>query len=129
MLDHSFTEAKPPDKLHVVTQPSTTQRLVGFDQKPSFSSIVQPVKKPWSRSWQDTTGPVQQPDVSSWLKPLAFYAEPLAPLRQRDEQALEDVFDDQQIDDILADVCMRLRQLYPEPCWEDGPFDFLQGYI
>ena len=123
MPDHSFPEAKPPNGLH-----SVAQSLVGFDQKPSFSSLVQPVQEPWNSSWQDIRR-IHQPEINSLLRPLTFHAEPLAPLRQRDEQALEDVFDDGQVEEILADVCLRLKQLYPEPCWEDTPFDFLQGYV
>ncbi|MEL6334454.1 MAG: hypothetical protein AAFX51_12935 [Cyanobacteria bacterium J06636_28] len=53
----------------------------------------------------------------------------MAPLRQRDEQALEDMFDDDKIEDIVSDICIRLKQLCPEPCWEDDSFDFLKGYI
>ncbi|MBE9065412.1 hypothetical protein IQ260_01960 [Leptolyngbya cf. ectocarpi LEGE 11479] len=63
------------------------------------------------------------------MSPLTFHAEPLAPLRQRDEQALEDVFEDTQVEDIIADICTRLKQLHPEPCWDDDPFNFLSGYL
>ncbi|MBT9315216.1 hypothetical protein IXB50_07240 [Leptothoe spongobia TAU-MAC 1115] len=63
------------------------------------------------------------------MSPLTFHAEPLAPLRQRDQQALEEIFDDTQVEDIVADICMRLKQLCPEPCWDDDPFEFLKGYV
>jgi hypothetical protein len=124
MPDHSFPEVKPPGGF-----PLAAQSVVGFDQKPSFSSLVKPAQEPWnSSSWQALRH-IHQPDVNSLLRPLTFHAEPLAPLRQRDEQALDDVFDDIQIEEMLADVYLRLKQLYPEPCWDDNSFDFLQGYL
>ena len=124
MPDHRFPEAKPPSGLN-----SGAQNLIKLDQKPGFSSLVKPVQEPWSHPWYKDTQSSHQPGVSSLLKPLTLHAEPLAPLRQRDEHALEEIFDDIQVGEILADVCLRLRQLYPEPCWEDDPFDFLQGYV
>lgn len=125
MPDHSFPQAKPPDGSH-----STAQSFISINQNRSLSSLVKPVQGPWSRSWQSGLyNNCPQPEINALLRPLMFHAEPLAPLRQRDEQALEDFFDDTEIEDILTDVCLRLKQLYPEPCWEDNPFDFLQGYV
>lgn len=123
MPDHSFSKAKPSDSFH-----PTAQSLISINQNPSFPSLVKPVQEPWGRSWQSGSYN-SQPELNALLRPLMFHAEPLAPLRQRDERALEDIFDDTEIEDVLTDVCLRLRQLYPEPCWEDDPFDFLQGYM
>ena len=117
MPDHSFPEANPPKGFH-----SVVQTLV--EQKSGFSPLLGPTQKPWNVPART----YKQPDMNTLLRPLVF-AEPLAPLRQRDEQALEEVFDDAQVEDMLADICSRLRQLYPEPCWEDDPFDFLQSYL
>ncbi|MEO0539506.1 MAG: hypothetical protein AAFZ80_01430 [Cyanobacteria bacterium P01_A01_bin.105] len=58
-----------------------------------------------------------------------LYAEPLAPLRDRDEVALNDVFQTEHIEDAVNDVQNRLSHLHPEPCWEDDPYDFLHGYV
>ena len=58
-----------------------------------------------------------------------LYAEPIAPLRDRDEIALTEIFTTDQIEDALNDVQDRLSHLYPEPCWEDDPYEFLHGYL
>lgn len=57
------------------------------------------------------------------------HAEPLAPLRQQDITALDELFDSSQIQDIALDIHRYLARLYPEPCWEDEPYEFLHGYI
>ena len=57
------------------------------------------------------------------------HASPLAPLRQRDASALNDFFEDDRIQDIALDIHRYLARTYPEPCWEDEPFEFLNGYI
>jgi len=58
-----------------------------------------------------------------------LYAEPLAPLRDRDETALTDIFTADHLEDAITDIQDRLNHLYPEPCWEDDPYDFLHGYL
>ena len=61
---------------------------------------------------------------------VAFHAEPLSPLRLRDDLALDELFGDgYEMEEVLGDICGRLGQLYPEPCWDDEPFNFLQGYL
>ncbi|MEO0348512.1 MAG: hypothetical protein AAF282_00510 [Cyanobacteria bacterium P01_A01_bin.15] len=99
---------------------------VGVQQRSSeISSFVEPTNASW-----ELTLRAYQPDLSSLLKkPVTFYAEPLAPLRAGDALALEEIFNDTQIDERLTDICIRLEQLYPEPCWEDEPYDFLKGYV
>ncbi|MEM1239308.1 MAG: hypothetical protein AAGI45_05655 [Cyanobacteria bacterium P01_H01_bin.26] len=89
------------------------------------SSFVDPTK-----ASRELTLRTYQPDLNSLLKKsVAFYAEPLAPLRAGDALALEAIFNDTQIDERLTDICIRLEQLHPEPCWEDEPYDFLKGYV
>lgn len=61
--------------------------------------------------------------------PLADHAAPLAPLRDRDQQALSDFFQRDDMREIEADVTQMLLQLWPEPCWEDDPFAFLQDFL
>ena len=63
------------------------------------------------------------------LQSVVTYAEPLAPLRPRDELALSTIFEHEKIVEIAQDVQSRLCALYPEPCWDDEPFDFLKGYL
>ena len=124
MPDYIDPEVKPPDGFHLVTQ-----ALVRFEQRNGFSSFVEPASEPLAHSWQNIRC-LHQPDVGSLLRPLTFHhADPITSLRSRDEKALEEIFDDEQLDEILADVYLRLKQLCPEPCWEDDPFDFLQDYV
>ena len=107
--------------------PSAVQTLVGGRQTPSFSS-AKSNQASWSATWTDK--PYEySPEVSSRLEVSLFHADPLAPLRQRDEQALEEIFDDTQMEEVFVDVCDRLKQLYPEPCWDEAPFEFLQEYL
>ncbi|MEM9265301.1 MAG: hypothetical protein AAGA46_07230 [Cyanobacteria bacterium P01_F01_bin.13] len=120
MPDYSFPEPNPPKGFN-----SAVRALIEVDQKPGFSAFSGPTQQPWR---VPSRGYNQPPEINSLLRPLVF-AEPLAPLRQRDEKALEEVFDDAQVEEIVTDICTRLRQLYPEPCWEDDPFEFLQGYL
>jgi hypothetical protein len=57
------------------------------------------------------------------------HASPLAPLRARDREALDELFDGDDLSDIALDVHRYLSRIYPEPCWEDEPYEFLNGYI
>lgn len=57
------------------------------------------------------------------------HASPLAPLRPRDSQALDNFFDSDRIQEITLDVHRYLARIYPEPCWEDEPYEFLKGFI
>lgn len=57
------------------------------------------------------------------------HASPVAPLREQDAQALDMFFDSEQIQEIVMDVHRYIAGVYPEPCWEDEPYDFLHGFI
>ncbi|MEM7062799.1 MAG: hypothetical protein AAF572_06515 [Cyanobacteria bacterium P01_B01_bin.77] len=107
---------------------STIPNLIGVEKKSSFSSFIDSNQEPWHHSWRGEQYEYQ-PESNLLPSTLAFHAEPLAPLRQRDEQALDEIFEDTQIEAMIADICNRLKQLYPEPCWDDDPFDFLSGYL
>lgn len=78
---------------------------------------------PASSNWQ-------RPGVGLSLKEAYdAYAAPLAPLRERDIQALDAMFDRNDMADIETDVIHNLLSLWPEPCWEDDPFEFLREYL
>ena len=95
---------------------------------PTFSALVKSDHAIWKDTW--VSKPQEYPyEVAPWLQSSTFHADPLEPLRQRDAQALEEMFDDVQMEEIFIDICDRLRQLYPEPCWDDDSFDFLQEYM
>ncbi|MEL6384022.1 MAG: hypothetical protein AAFQ89_16530 [Cyanobacteria bacterium J06626_18] len=57
------------------------------------------------------------------------HATPLAPLRDQDSEKLEALFEGEQIQDIVLDVHRYIARVYPEPCWEDEPYEFLHGLI
>lgn len=56
-------------------------------------------------------------------------ANPLAPLRDRDRQALGDIFAHDQMAAIEADILNRLSYLVPEPTWDVEPYEFLQEFL
>lgn len=60
---------------------------------------------------------------------LRNYAAPFVPLQERDEKAMEDLFERQDAEEIEANINKCLLWLWPEPCWEDDPFDFLSEYL
>lgn len=56
------------------------------------------------------------------------HASPLAPLRVRDSHALNEMFEHDRLQEITLDIHRYLARTYPEPCWEDDPYEFLNGY-
>ncbi|MGG6296614.1 hypothetical protein ACQ4M4_19660 [Leptolyngbya sp. AN02str] len=56
-------------------------------------------------------------------------AAPLMPLRDRDMHVLADWFHQPDIHAIEADILHNLEYLYPAPCWEDDPFEFLHEFL
>ncbi|NET34678.1 MAG: hypothetical protein F6K19_22065 [Cyanothece sp. SIO1E1] len=53
----------------------------------------------------------------------------LIPLRQTDAKVLSNMFERDDMPEIEADITYNLLLRWPEPCWEDDPFDFLQEYL
>ncbi|MFB2923181.1 MULTISPECIES: hypothetical protein [Aerosakkonema] len=53
----------------------------------------------------------------------------LTSLREGDTKALAALFDREDSDEIETDISKYLLLLWPEPCWEDNPFDFLREYL
>jgi|GEM_PF-1942486 len=57
------------------------------------------------------------------------HAAPLAPLRERDVDALANWFGRDDMGAIEADIAHCLLVLWPAPCWEDNPFGFLEEFM
>ena len=57
------------------------------------------------------------------------HAAPLTPMRERDLEALAEMFELQDDDEIEADIIQYLHLLCPEPCWEEDSFEFLREYL
>ncbi len=66
-----------------------------------------------------------------------YHGAPLASLKARDWQALDILFSVDDMEVVCTDVTSALHGLWPEPCWEDDPFerpdadtfDFLADYL
>jgi hypothetical protein len=57
------------------------------------------------------------------------FTSPLIPLTERDCKAMAELFDRGDCDEIENDINRKLQNIYPEPCWEDDPYDFLKEYL
>jgi hypothetical protein len=60
---------------------------------------------------------------------IPIHADPLSPLRERDLEAMQALFQLENIGEIEADVTQMLLKLWPEPCWEDSPLEFLKDFL
>lgn len=56
-------------------------------------------------------------------------AAPLSALKERDTQALAELFEDEEIEAIQADILLCLSFLSPAPCWDEQAFEFLQEFL
>lgn len=70
-----------------------------------------------SASTERSKASVSLPSNSQEL--LTDHAPPLMPLRTRDLQALVELFQQDEIEAIEADILHNLLQRYPEPHWDD----------
>lgn len=57
------------------------------------------------------------------------YSSPLSALRERDIHALVDIFAHEHLPEVEADIHQYLGRLYPEPCWEVEPYEFLKDLL
>lgn len=94
-----------------------------------FSLRVSMVKPPRRRSrlWLKTA----QPHFSepSNMEECSSYAAPLAPLHERDKTALSGFFERDDMEEIASDVKQTLAWLWPEPCWDEEPYEFLKEFL
>lgn len=125
---------------------STNREFLAPDE-PGFSPVIQDVLAPVSPRSTPYAGRAMTPTAKPTVKFTSgvlpenqrvmhtsrslkvSHASPLAPLRSRDREALDDFFDGDNASETALDVHRCLSRLYPEPCWEDEPYEFLNGYI
>jgi hypothetical protein len=50
-------------------------------------------------------------------------------MRERDLTALGSLFEREDIHDVETDIIRSLLTRWPEPCWDDDPFEFLQDFL
>lgn len=106
---------------------TTTQRLTSVSSK--FSGKVVPWK---TAAAPETVGLWRSPESgssSSFSDFVGSSAAPLAQLWERDIKALGGLFEREDMHDIETDVVRNLLARWPEPCWEDDPFDFLREFL
>ena len=106
---------------------TTTQRLNPVRSKLSGKVV------PWKTTPAPEAGGLwrsPEPDSSSTFSDfISSSAAPLAPLWERDIKALDVFFEREDMHDIETDVIRNLLARWPEPCWEDDPFDFLREFL
>ncbi len=86
----------------------------------------------WKSSPNESEQPAREAIAIAWAETLTdidSHAAPLAPLRDRDETALADLFERDDLDDIATDVITHLLWLWPEPCWDEDIFEFLGEFV
>ncbi|MCT7981719.1 hypothetical protein NG796_00270 [Laspinema sp. A4] len=106
-------------------------QLIEFSKKAAVS-------KP-SRTWRDflpsqiqTLADLNSPRSDFTAHSFDFFteaAEPLSALKERDTQALAELFEDEEIEAIQADVLLCLSFLSPAPCWDEQAFEFLKEFL
>lgn len=113
---------QPNDQFHPLAPTHRTGRTFSRDAIPGDEEELE--KFPTiSGSSKPAVLPRKLPDYSH------SFADPLAPLRDRDQAALQAFFELGNMYEIEADITRYLLLLWPEPCWEDDPFDFLQDFL
>lgn len=84
---------------------------------------------PPPRHWRHFLPSESEDIIPTGFSAVIMSAEPLSGLKERDNKALAELFEREDVEDINADIMGCLSFLYPAPCWEDDPFDFLEGYV
>ena len=79
-------------------------------------------ENPW-RNAPEVSRPRQTP------LPVWEHAAPLDPLRDRDLAELMNWFQREDMTELEQDVNYRLLLLFPEPCWEEADWLFLQELL
>lgn len=108
------------------------KRQEGYD--PFVRSLIrfstQVVEQPGYRRQRRKISRTPAPAIhGDWSPSLLGYSSPLSALRERDVHALVDIFADEHLPEVEADIHQYLGRLYPEPCWEVEPYEFLKDLL
>jgi hypothetical protein len=60
---------------------------------------------------------------------VGHYTESAVPLREQDLKVLRNWFNREEMFQIETDIMQNLLYLFPEPCWEEDPFEFLREFL
>lgn len=110
---------------------SSLSELIQFSTRALFRKAVQ-VTEDGSQVALGQTGWVTLKDSNADFKNAEIEtggAATLMPLRDRDLAVLAELFKQDQIEEIEADILYNLLQRCPEPCWEDDPMEFLKEFL
>lgn len=99
--------------------------LYGLREAATLKTLRQSRTRSWNSPYLTELADV---GIAESIDVLSFAA-PLSPLRERDLTALSKFFLRDDMLAIEADINQRLLSLLPEPCWEDGVFDFLKEFL
>lgn len=99
-------------------------KLVEFSKKAAASKQTRGLRRFFGKDIQrQESNPTPVRDRSSGA------AEPLSPLRERDNKALADLFERDDLDEIHTDVLDCLGLLHPPPCWDEESVDLLEEFV
>ncbi|WP_228055547.1 hypothetical protein [Lusitaniella coriacea] len=83
----------------------------------SYSARIEALKEEQPFSWRPKPQSPKSPNAQ------------LIPLTQKDLQVLDRLFDREDIEAINTDIFEILLILWPDPCWEDDPFEVYNNDI
>ena len=101
-------------------QDKALAELIRFSLQKSVAAIARQRSQCWLKTSQSQR---------SELVELASYASPLAPLNEQDKQALSGFFEQENIEEITTNLNHVLTWLWPEPCWDEEPHEFLKEFL
>lgn len=79
--------------------------------------------------WKHVKPAPTRPRLTTLTDFSGGHAAPLSPLRDRDLKEMTQWFATEEMGEIERDITRCLLMLWPEPCWEDDAFEFLQDYL
>ncbi|HEY9836953.1 MAG TPA: hypothetical protein V6D27_08660 [Vampirovibrionales bacterium] len=106
-------------------------QLIEFSQKAAVSKL----SRRWRHFLPNRIQPLADLDIpgsdftANTFDVVTPAAEPLSALKERDTKALAELFENEEIEAIQADVLVCLSFLSPAPCWDEEAFDFLKEFL
>lgn len=118
--------------LPTTTKDTAYAELVRFSLRAEAVKVRQTLGNRQSKPAETSqpTAPNKQTDqIIDWYSPSPNIPAPLESLRYRDKTALNELFEQKDLEAIILDVVTNLLWLWPEPCWEEDPYEFLEEFL
>lgn len=118
--------------LPTTTKDTAYAELVRFSLRAEAVKVRQTLGNRQSKPAETSqpTAPNKQTDqIIDWYSPSPNIPAPLESLRYRDKTALNELFEQKDLEAIILDVVTNLLLLWPEPCWEEDPYEFLEEFL